>query len=58
MKYTARIYYSTYCEYEVEAENECEAIEKAQNLKINEAEIIKNLEIWNEANEAECVEKQ
>ena len=51
--FEVKIYYSGYCTYEVEAENEVEAIIKARNLPINNNEILTNLENWKEADIAE-----
>ena len=41
-----------YCEYEIEAQNEEEAILQAKNFEIDSKEIIANLESWEEADEA------
>lgn len=51
-KYEVKIYYSGFCTYEIEAENEEQAIDKARNLEINRNEILSNLENWEEADEA------
>ena len=51
-KYKVKIYYSGFCTYEIEAENEEQAIILAQNLEINKDEILSNLENWKEADEA------
>ena len=51
--FEVKIYYSGYCTYEVEAENEVEAIINARNLPINKSEILSNLENWKEADIAE-----
>lgn len=51
-KFEVRIYHSSFCTYEVEAENSDEAILKAKKLQIDENEIMSNLEEWSEANEA------
>ncbi|HJE65846.1 MAG TPA: hypothetical protein K8V51_02140 [Campylobacter avium] len=51
-KYNVRIFYSMYCEYEIEAQNEEEAILQARNFEIDSKEIIANLESWEEADEA------
>ena len=50
-KFNVRIFYSSFCAYEVEAENENEAILKARELKINNDEIISNLESFKDADE-------
>ena len=46
------IYYTGFCTYEVEAENEEEAILKARELSINKNEILTNLENWENADTA------
>lgn len=51
-KFEVKIYYSGFCTYEIEAENEEQAIDKARNLEINRNEILSNLENWEEADEA------
>ena len=51
-KFKVRIFYSSFCTYEVEAENEDEAVLKARALKINNDEIMANLEPFKEADEA------
>ena len=51
-KYEVKIYYSGFCTYEIDAENEEQAITKARNLEINRNEILSNLESWKEADEA------
>lgn len=55
-KFDVKIYYSSYCNYKVEATNEFEAIELARNLPLNNEEILSNLEKWGEADEAFRVE--
>ncbi|MDO4880791.1 MAG: hypothetical protein Q3983_05880 [Capnocytophaga sp.] len=52
-KYIVNIYYSTFCSYEIEADNEEEAYEKAKEQSVNKEEIISNIEEWNEANTIE-----
>ncbi|MBN1574299.1 MAG: hypothetical protein JW984_13960 [Deltaproteobacteria bacterium] len=52
-RYEVRIYYSGFCTYEVEAENEEEAITKARNMQIDSNELMSNLENWEEADTAE-----
>ena len=42
--YEVKTYYTGYCTYEVEAENEETAIIKASTLPINKNEILSNLE--------------
>lgn len=50
--YEVKIYYSSFCTYEIEAENKEQAIDKARNLEIKRNEILSNLENWKEADEA------
>jgi hypothetical protein len=52
-KYEVKIYYSTFCIYEIEAENEEDAIIKTRSMEIVENDIINNLENWEEADEVE-----
>jgi hypothetical protein len=51
--FEARIFYSGFCTYKIEAENEDEAIIKARIFPINNNEILSNLENWEEADTAE-----
>jgi len=51
MKFIVRKFYSGYCTYEVQADNEDEAYEKTKELKIDEREIIETLEEWKECDE-------
>ncbi|TQR61572.1 hypothetical protein [Campylobacter troglodytis] len=55
-KFKVRIFYSSFCSYEVEAENEDEAVLKARNLEIDQNEIMLQLEPFKEADEAEILE--
>ncbi|HPM11013.1 MAG TPA: hypothetical protein PK941_11270 [Paludibacter sp.] len=48
-KYNVNIYYTGFCTFEVQAENESEAILKARNLPINQNEILSTIENWEEA---------
>ena len=48
-KFEIKIYYTGFCTYEIEAQNEAEAILKARKRPINRKEIITNLENWEEA---------
>ena len=52
MKFIVRKFYSGYCTYEVQADNEDEAYEKTKELKIDEREIIETLEEWKECDES------
>ena len=56
MKYLVRRYYSGYCTYEVEAENEDAAYDIAINLPIDENEILSTLEDWKFADDIEVIE--
>lgn len=56
--FEVKIYYSGFCTYEIEAENEEQAIDKARNLEINRNEILSNLEDWKEADEAFEIENK
>ena len=51
-RFKVNIYFSSFCTYEIESENEIEAIEKARIMKIKESEIQSNLENWEEADSA------
>jgi hypothetical protein len=48
-KFEVKIFYSSFCSYEVEAKNEEDAVLKARKLPINRNEIISNIENWEEA---------
>ena len=51
-----RRFYSGYCTYEVEAENEDAAYNVAMGLPIDEGEILSTLEDWRHADEIEVIE--
>jgi hypothetical protein len=51
-KFEVKIYYSGFCYYEIDAENEEDAILQARKLAINQNEILSNLENWEEADTA------
>lgn len=55
-KFKVRIFHSSFCSYEVEVENETDAILKAREYKINKDDIMMNLESFKEADEAEELE--
>lgn len=57
-KFEIKIYYSGFCTYEIEAQDEAEAILKARKLPVNQNEIITNLENWEEADTATEVENE
>lgn len=50
--YKVNIYYSGFCTYTIEAENEGDAIIKARKLPTINNEILSNLENWEEADMA------
>ena len=54
-RYKVKLYYSSFCSHEVEANSEEEAIIKVRELGIKENEIITNLESWKEADTAEVI---
>jgi len=51
MKFIVRKYFSGFCSYEVDAEDEESAYEKTNGLPIDENEIINSLEAWNDCDE-------
>jgi hypothetical protein len=53
MKFEVQVYYSGFCTYEIEADSEESAIEKARQMPVNQKEILANLENWEEADTAE-----
>lgn len=53
MKFLVRRYFSSFCTYEISADDEHSAYEKAKNLPIDEAEILSNLEGWEDCDEME-----
>jgi len=53
MKFIVRGYYSGYCSYEIEAENEDEAHEKSLHSLVNKSEALSTLEAWEERNQVE-----
>ena len=56
MKFLVRRYYSGFCTYEVEAENEDDAYNIALDLPIDEGEILSTLEDQRHADEVEVIE--
>ena len=56
--FEVKIFYSGFCTYEIEAENEEQAINKARNLEININEILSTLKNWEEADEAFEIENK
>lgn len=53
MRYTIRKYFSGFCTYEVEANNEEIALQIANNSPLDYHEICSNLEEWKECDEIE-----
>jgi hypothetical protein len=51
MKFIIWKYYSGFCTYEIEADNEDEAREKVKELPIDYDEVISTLEPWKDADE-------
>ena len=56
-KFEVKIYYSSFCSYEVDAKNSNEAIGKARVLKINQNEFLTNLENWKDADTVEKIKQ-
>lgn len=50
-------YYSSFCNYIINAQNEAEAFQKARKLKIDKDGIMTNLEPWNDADTIEEIKK-
>jgi hypothetical protein len=57
-KFEIKIYYTGFCTYEIEAQDEAEAILKARKLPVNQNEIITNLENWEEADTAKEIDNE
>jgi len=53
MKFLVRRYFSSFCTYEINTDDEHSAYEKAKYLPIDEAEILSNLEGWEDCDEVE-----
>lgn len=53
MKFIVRRYFSGYCSYEIDAENEDEAYTKAVDLPIDEGEVLSTSEEWKECDQVE-----
>ena len=51
--FEVKIFYSGFCTYEIEAENDSDAIIEARKLPMNNDELLSNLENWKEADTAE-----
>ncbi len=55
MKFVVRKYYSGYCCYEIQADNEEQAYEMVGEMPVNYNQILETLEDWEECNEIESV---
>ena len=51
MKFIVRKYFSGFCTYEVDAEDEISAYEKSKSLPIDDNQILNSLEEWEDCNE-------
>ena len=47
-RYEVQVYYSSFCNHVVDAENKIEALQKARERKVNENGVMSNLEAWPE----------
>lgn len=56
MKFVVRKYYSGFCCYEIEADNEEKAYEMVKGMPVNYEEVLETLEDWEECNEVEPAE--
>ncbi len=54
MKFIVIGYYSGYCCYEIEAENEDEAHEKSLHSLVNKSEALSTMEQWEECDKIEA----
>ncbi len=52
-KFEVKIYYSSFCTYQIEAKNDAEAIIQARNRQIDNIELLSNLKNWKEADTVE-----
>lgn len=57
-KFEVNIYYTGFCSYVIEAQNEAEAILTARKLPVNQNEIIINLENWEQADTATEIDNE
>lgn len=53
MKFVVKRYFSGYSTYEIDAEDENTAYEKAKNMPVHEDEILATLENWKDCDEVE-----
>lgn len=51
MKFSVRRFFSGFCSYEIDADDEISAYEKAKALLIDEDEILSTLKDWKECDE-------
>jgi len=51
LKFIVRKYFSGFCTYEVDAEDEISAYEKSKSLPIDDNQILNSLEEWEDCNE-------
>jgi hypothetical protein len=52
-KYEVQIFYSGFCSYIIEAENEDEAVEKGRSIPIDPNDFLPTLENWKDADTVE-----
>lgn len=57
-KFEVNIYYSGFCTYIIEAENEVKALKEARLTSINQIEFLSNLEPWKEADTVEKMKNE
>ena len=55
MKFLIRKYYSGYCSYEIEANDEAQACDMVKEMPPNYDEVLETLEDWEECNEIELI---
>jgi len=55
-KFEVKIYFSSFCSYEIEAENKADSIIHARKISVNKNEILTNLENWKEADTSTEIE--
>lgn len=55
--FEVKIFHSTFCTHQIKAKTEDEAIRKARKFPIHKNEILNNLENWEEADDAEEINK-
>ncbi len=57
MKFLVRKYYSGYCTYEIEADNEESAYDLSNDYPMDVEEIMSTLEQWTDSDEVERIEE-